>query len=64
MGIEDLGASVQNILACKYIANMRIEVVLASVKNILSCRNLLHPWEYNTHEQVHKTFLHANKFHP
>ena len=39
------GASVENILAWKYIANMRIEVVSASVKNVLACRNLLHPWE-------------------
>ena len=27
MGIEDIRASVQNILACKYIANMGIKVV-------------------------------------
>ena len=45
MLIEDVRASVQNILACKYIANMGIEVVSASLKNILAYRNLLHPWE-------------------
>ena len=36
-------ASVQNILAGKYIANMGIKVVSASVKNVLACKNLLHP---------------------
>ena len=58
------GASVQNILACKYITNMRIEDESVSVKNILACRNLLHPWEQKTHERVHRTFLHANTSHP
>ena len=29
--LKTFGASVQNILACKYIANMRIEVVSSSV---------------------------------
>ena len=36
MGIEDVLASVQNILAGKYIANMGIKVVSASVKNVLA----------------------------
>ena len=35
MGIEDECASVQNILAGKYIANMGIKVVSASVKKFL-----------------------------
>ena len=45
MGIEDVRASIQNILAGKYIGKMGIKVTSVSVKNVLACRNLLHPWE-------------------
>ena len=46
MGIEDVQASVQNIIAAgKYIAKMGIKVISASVKNVLAYRNLLQPWE-------------------
>ena len=45
MGIEDVRASVQNILAGKYIAKMGIIVISVSVQNVLACRNLLHAWE-------------------
>ena len=44
MGIEDIRASVQNIIAGKYIAKMGLKSS-ASVKNVLACRNLLHSWE-------------------
>ena len=43
MGIEDVRASVQNIIAGKYIAKIGIKVVSASVKNVLAYKNLLHP---------------------
>ena len=49
MGIEDVWASVQNIIAGKYMAKMGIKVVSASVKNVLAYRNLLHPWESKTY---------------
>ena len=46
MGIEDIRASVQNIIAGKYIDNMGIKVVSASVNlNVIACKNLLLPWE-------------------
>ena len=55
MGIKDIPASVQNILECKYITNMGIEVVSASVKNFLATAggNLLNPLEQKTYEQVY-----------
>ena len=46
MGIEDVWASVQNILAGKYIENMGMKVVSASVNlNVSACKNLLLQWE-------------------
>ena len=46
MGIEDVRASVQNILAGKYIENMCIKVVSASVNlNVIAYKNLLLQWE-------------------
>ena len=46
MGIEDIWASVQNIIAGKYIENMGTKVVSASVNlNVIACKNLLLPWE-------------------
>ena len=45
MGIEDVQASVQNILAGKCITKMGMKVVSANVRNVLACKNLLHPWE-------------------
>ena len=46
MGIKDVQASVQNILAGKYIENMGIKVVSASVNlNVIACKNLLLQWE-------------------
>ena len=49
MGIEDIWASAQNILACKYIAPMGIEVVSVVVQIIPKGKDLPHMlqiWEY------------------
>ena len=42
MGIEEVWASVQNILACKYIAPMGIEIVSVVVQIIPEGKNLPH----------------------
>ena len=44
-GYKIISESVQNVLACKCIAPMGIQVVSASVKNILTYIKTLHPWE-------------------
>ena len=64
MGIEDVWASKQDILAGKYFTNMGINVIPVSVKNVLACKDLLQPWILKTYEQVHKIFLHVNTSHP
>ena len=64
MEIEDVRASVQKILAGKYITNIGIKVITVSVKNVLASKILLHPWEWKTYGQVYRTFLHVNTSHP
>ena len=38
MSIKFLSASVQNVIACKYIVAMGIKVISASVQNVIACK--------------------------
>ena len=51
--------SVQNVLACKYIAPPGINVIWVSAENILACKYIA-PRVWKTYERVYRIFLHVN----